>query len=671
MKYIIIVLALITFQINAQTLQELEQKLEENLSDSVRLKILEKLATNYLYSDNAKARKYTEEAMSLSEAIDQNWASALGYNLASNLAIAEGNFSAALKYDNLYLQLVTSMKDSIAMSAVYNRIGFDYSEMGYFDEAYNYFTRAFKIARSAAKNKKDSLKLAIPLHNLGRLFKDLDQFDRAVQHLKIAQKISDVIGDEQGIAYTLDELGDIYMRVEDYDLSLETFTKAMFHAKQLDVVFLMPRLNSRIAEVYSRIGKFDIALAYYDTARHLQTISNNTYGIAEVELGTGIVNLKKGNEALAEALFLSSLEKARALDARMLEIKVLEQLGQLREKQGKYKEALEYFKQHEALEDELFSLEMQNKLSQDQIRFETEGKDFLIEELIRKEAEQDTILKRQEFIRNVLVVLVAMFGILLFTLYRSGQRGKQINKLLMEHQEEMEKRSKELEELNEVKDKFFSIISHDLRSPMNALSALLDLVERGQVSKEEFEKLIKELRRQFNHTKTLINNLLDWALLQMDKLKIQPDKIYLKQMVDDNFKLLDSLQIKSINLKNNIDENSIGFADPNTINLVFRNLIMNAMKFTEDGGQITVDASRQEKEYIISVQDTGIGINKEIQSRLFDKTTPYSTRGTANEKGSGLGLILCKEFVEKNGGKIWVESEEGKGSIFKFTLKSA
>jgi signal transduction histidine kinase len=198
------------------------------------------------------------------------------------------------------------------------------------------------------------------------------------------------------------------------------------------------------------------------------------------------------------------------------------------------------------------------------------------------------------------------------------------------------------------------------------------MLDNKQIKPEEFEQLTKELKVQFNHTKTLINNLLDWALLQMDKLKIQQEKLDLNAIVDENFKLLNSLNPKSTNLVNKIPSGTICFGDLNMVNLILRNLILNAIKFTESGGKVEVSSSSANNdEWIIAVTDNGIGIAPEVQKLLFEKTSGYSTRGTANEKGTGLGLILCKEFVEKNGGKIWLESAVGKGSTFYFTIKKA
>jgi signal transduction histidine kinase len=200
---------------------------------------------------------------------------------------------------------------------------------------------------------------------------------------------------------------------------------------------------------------------------------------------------------------------------------------------------------------------------------------------------------------------------------------------------------------------------------------LLDLLDKGAVSADELPKHIKELKARFNHTRTLLNNLLDWTLLQMDKLNLQASKIDLRNIVEENIQLLSSVQGKDVVLINEIPSNTIGFADSNTVNLVIRNLMTNAIKFTNDGGEVRIKTSEKGSEWLVSVTDNGVGMNAEVLKMLFDKTAPYTTRGTANEKGTGLGLILCKEFIEKNGGRIWVESEEDKGSTFYFTLPKA
>lgn len=183
-----------------------------------------------------------------------------------------------------------------------------------------------------------------------------------------------------------------------------------------------------------------------------------------------------------------------------------------------------------------------------------------------------------------------------------------------------------------MKDKFFSIISHDLRSPINALAGILDLMDKGAIRPEEMPQAISELRKRFVHTRNLLNNLLDWTLLQMDKLNLQAGTINLHEITNENIELMNSVHEKNILIKNEVPPNALAYADRNTINLVIRNLLTNAIKFTNEGGEIVISATESANQWTVSVRDNGVGISEEIRSKLFDKINPYSTRGTANEK---------------------------------------
>ena len=659
-------------------IDSLENQLSKKVSDSARVKLLISLADAYTFIDFQKSVGYAKEAGTLATLTELPY---LKYKANQQLALSyslEGDYTSALKHETLSLQLAFILNDSTSIGLSHSNIGNYYYEIGEYDESYFYLTKAYKILQSCSKNSKDSLYMNIALHNVGRVFKELGQYEVALKHLWLSKKISEQIGDDEGKPYSLDEIGDVELRKGEYDSALHYLTLSLLEGRKLiaqnslnSIKELQPKTFSKIAKTYMHKGDYQKAFAYYDSTYKIHEVTGNKFGIAEVELGRGSVYVKQEKYDEAMRYTEKAVTLAQEINARVLEIACYKQLSTLWEKKGDYKKSLEYFKQFKVLDDSLFSNEMQQKLLRDQIRFETATRDDQIATLTRMEENQKSELRKTEFIRNILVVVIALTGILLFSVYRSGQRRKQINSLLLQHQEEMEKRSKELEQLNQVKDKFFSIISHDLRSPINALAGLMDLLDKGAIEQHELPVAIKELRVRFNHTRSLMNNLLDWTVLQMDKMNLQAGTVPLRAIVDENIELLGSIQSKKIKMINGIPANAIGYADSNTINLVIRNLMTNAIKFTNDGGEIAVSAESSGNEWIVSVRDNGIGMTGDIQAKLFDKINPYSTRGTANEKGTGLGLILCKEFVEKNGGRIWVESAEGKGSTFWFTLPKA
>ncbi len=232
-------------------------------------------------------------------------------------------------------------------------------------------------------------------------------------------------------------------------------------------------------------------------------------------------------------------------------------------------------------------------------------------------------------------------------------------------------RTKQLEELNATKDKFFSIIAHDLKNPFNTLMGFSELLleHMDMYSPQQIRDYIGIIFETSQISYNLLENLLDWSRSQTGKLKMDPKVIDLTKMVHTNFQLLEnSANNKSVILRSNLQEGISVFADTNMIDTIFRNLISNAIKFTKEGGTITIDSEEEGSMLKLCVADTGIGIKSESINQLFKIGQDVSTKGTANESGTGLGLILCKEFIERNGGEIWVESEVGKGSQFYFTV---
>jgi signal transduction histidine kinase len=660
-------LAISPYVLAQDKIDSLERQLQKELPDTLRVSTLLLLSIEYEYVDVTKSRKLTEEAIDIIEEKKLTGSKSRAYQSLGSIYRVGGDYQAALKADNIALEASLSVNDSARIATSYNNVAHDYYDLGDYDEAYHYFIQSYRIASSIG----DSLTMAISMHNVGRVYKELRQYDRAHEYLNLSREMSRKIGDKEGEPYSLSEIGEVLLRQEKYDSALETLQKTLRMSRQYRLRVLMPKTMINIAQIHLKKNDVATALAYYDTAYQQYDQSNDKFGIAEVNLGRGLAYLTQKKYDDAMRLIQSSLNDAKSLNANILELQCFYHLSSLWEKRGDYKKAFEYFKQYAEVEDTLFSQDVQSKLLADQLRFETEAKDFQIAALSRQQRRQKDEIKKQEFVRNILVVVMALSAILLITVYRSGQRRRKINTLLLQHQEEMEKRSEELEKLNQVKDKFFSIISHDLRSPINALAGLLDLLDKGAISSKELPEHIKELRTRFHHTRTLLNNLLDWTLLQMDKLNLQATRIDVNKLVEENIQLLGPMHSKDIIIKNEIPRPCLAFADSNTINLVIRNLITNAVKFTNDGGEVLIRGTEGQREWEISVQDNGIGIKPEILRILFDKTAPYTTRGTANEKGTGLGLILCKEFVEKNGGRIWVESTEGKGSTFYFTIPKA
>lgn len=228
-----------------------------------------------------------------------------------------------------------------------------------------------------------------------------------------------------------------------------------------------------------------------------------------------------------------------------------------------------------------------------------------------------------------------------------------------------------LKELIATKDKLFSIIAHDLRSPFNSIIGFSELLieNNDDVLLEDSEQYSKIINSAAKNTLTLLDNLLNWAKSQTGQLHFNPEKILFSEVVQEIITLSKTIaKSKNIALECSCTDNLEIFADVNMLHTVVRNLISNAIKFTNVGGHIKVSTALKQDHVEITISDNGIGINKEKCTELFSIASNTTTLGTADENGSGLGLVLCKEFIQKNNGDIWVESEENKGSNFIFTL---
>lgn len=247
----------------------------------------------------------------------------------------------------------------------------------------------------------------------------------------------------------------------------------------------------------------------------------------------------------------------------------------------------------------------------------------------------------------------------------------QKNKEIEEQRSALENQRMELEALNNTKDKFFAIIAHDLKNPFSTVLGLSELLAREFESfdSESLRNFIHQIYKYSNNTFNLLENLLQWSMLQTGRIPLRPKIVNLKNVIDENVDLLiGNANQKGITIQVNPCKDCSAYVDTNQITTVVRNLISNAIKFTTQEGRIFVNTEDSGDYWLVSVKDTGIGIAENDLAKLFRIDSNHTTLGTSEEKGTGLGLILCKEFVERNGGKIWVESKVGEGSTFFFTV---
>lgn len=310
--------------------------------------------------------------------------------------------------------------------------------------------------------------------------------------------------------------------------------------------------------------------------------------------------------------------------------------------------------------------------------FNIEHTDFISSKLklFGSTIEVSTAYKNNSIKRNMVIYVLFLGHILLtalfFILNRLRLKSIELNQKLEGANDLLELRggllteqNKELKDLNNTKDKLFSIIGHDLKQPLHSINGLLELLENEEIEDPSLREIVSELKKTTNNTSELLSNLLRWAASQTGDIKFKPENFVLDQILEDVIGVIKpAASLKSIKINEDIKDDLNVYADPNMISTVLRNLLTNALKFTRPGGNIDITVNNNTNYAIVHIKDDGVGMNPEELSRLHNMESQISTLGTSGEIGTGIGLLLCKEFIAMNNGKIDVTSEVNKGSCF-------
>ena len=638
-----------------------------NSNDTLRIYALFWLIDHTLSNQNTdSAYQLALKARDFATKKGYDFSEAYSYEYLGHISHLKSNYDSALHYDLLTLNKFTELNDSIGIALTLNSVGEDYFDREFYSQAYDYYYKSLKYAESL----QDSLTITIATYNIGRVLKEQGYYERALNFIGNSLEMSKKIGDEEGVAYSHFDIADIYLQLNKFDEAYDKLISALEISHVNEAYVLIPQIYNKLGQLHQKTGDHNKAIKNFEEALNSSQKLNSKEGIAESYHGLGKVYMAVGDYNSAENYLKECLSIAKEIKSHDLKSRCYLELSTLFENKGQINQALDYFKLYDIVKDTIHDSKKSEQLAQLQMEHVTQQRDLEIDLLSQQKLQQKAQIEQEELIRNVLVVLIAFFVILLVTLYRNSNRRRKMNNLLLVQQQELEQQRSELMELNKVKDKFFSIISHDLRSPINNLAGMSSLLSNGNLNASETQSLSQSIQKQLKHASKLLDNLMDWVLLQSNEIKIKKENINLNSIVEENLEYFQEINDKNIKLINQVDTIEV-LADKNMLELIIRNLLSNAIKFTQNKGEIVVSNTIIDSKVIVNVSDNGIGVPSSVKNNLFEFNSNYSRKGTANEKGTGLGLKLCKEFVQRNGGEIWVESEEGKGSTFKFTLQKA
>ena len=573
------------------------------------------------------------------------------------------------------------------------------------DSAIFYHKKALELAREHGLRSRE----AYALGRIGGSRYILGEYDFAMEKFLAGLKIYEEINNQRGIALGLNNIGLIQNMQDDFDNAIKNHHKSISICKDVGADTLWGINLFNLAITYNNKGNYDSALYYADKATRKYRESGNQHMVNRVknlkgEVFLNLEDYQKALEAFSEVANTESFDNQWELsyafsgmasahrglgninESIRLGLKSLDLANEVKAKWdleritgvlaanyadiGRWEKAYEFLDLHKKYSDSLFNEERENKINYLQlIKKEAENQHLADENKLK----QQSIEQKNNLIYGIIIFLILII-LIAFILYRNSHIKSKLNKELQKKNEEIARKNEALTNLNAEKDKLFRVIAHDLKNPISVMINFTDhvLSDIESLSPDEMREFMKALNKSSREGFALLENLMDWARMQTEDYTFEPEVIDITEIAQRSIEMLHHLaENKNIDFHLHPGEEIKCTGNKNMTATIFRNLIGNAIKFTPEGGEIQITARKKNGFCEISIQDNGIGIPENDLPRLFKIDEHLTTVGTNDEKGTGLGLIICRDFVKKQRGSIGVESKYGEGSRFYFTLPLA
>lgn len=591
------------------------------------------------------------------------------YTNIGNIYLRIGDNPLALTYFDSGALFAEKNNNQIGLARIRNNIGSIYYEMGAYTLALKSYLKGLQL-HEKLNNTKD---VEISLLNMSNVYYRLKDYPKAKEYIARAMKMAEKTGSDYSVASCHITYASIFNEEKKYDSAMISLQKAMALAKTVNQPYVTNIIIGNMAECYLRLGNMDSAYVLYNQSLELSKELQDGEGIALAKSGLGQILVKQGKFSQGISYLLEALSMLEQAGMKEQSLETADVLATSYEKMGDYKSALRYYKIKDAYRDTLNKAEALQNARNLEYDYQIDKREAQIALL---EKDKDIEASKSQLQRILLIaafaglVLALVIAYLFFTNLKSARRN---NELILQQKNEIEDQARKLEELNNFKDTTFSVLSHDLRSPINALTGTMAMLDAGIITPEEFAQHKQELDNKLQSVTLMLDNLLQWAKSQMKGVNtLHIEKINVKRKVLQSFAVMkDSAQQKGILLTHNIPDELYLRADRNQLAMVLRNLLSNAIKFTPNNGVVTVSAREVGDKVEIAVTDTGVGMPAHRITQLFNGTPNASSAGTGGEKGTGIGLHLSYDFIKNNGGDISVDSREGDGTTFTIMLPVA
>lgn len=607
--------------LSAQTFAKdsIDQLLNAKSSGIERMQFLNNIAETLSDKNTQLAFEYANLALIESEKNKAPKEKGIALNNLAWIKYRKGDFTAAFEYSTKALKWNDSIQNLPALAASYRCMASVYNSQGNTNKSIELFLK--DLVLHTQLNDKKSIGRA--LNNLSFTFFRGKMIDSALYYTNKALVYNLELKDDYLIAFAYRNAGDLSEARKILDSAKHYFNLSVQYAVKIKSVQLQLTALYRIGRLLNSEFKF-----------------------------------KESIPILEKALQLGNLMGAKSETALIYNL-----LASAYEGIGDYKEAYLVQKKFSQLNDSLYQERSRSKLAEMQAKFEAEKKQSEINQL-KKEKEQEIENNQKKTILNFsLMITMLVVIVLLINIWRKNKYKTATNLLLQSQKEE-------LEETLLLKDKVFSIVSHDLRSPIASLNAVLPMLDPDSLDHETYHQLKLNLTKQVQNLNYVLDNLLIWSRSRMKGVETPELKeINLHKQSSISMGLLKGLaDQKEIIIQNQINTSVSIKADPQHFDIIIRNILLNAIKFTHEKGQIKLFSKIENDQLAICIEDNGVGMNPEQINRLFQLKTHFTTPGTQKEKGTGLGLLICAEYAAANNWEIKVESQMGKGTIFTIIL---
>ncbi len=558
------------------------------------------------------------------------------------------------------IKFAEKYENSEELVKAHSFIGVAYRILGNYSESMDYYYKGLELAKKYGETEQEGYAYI----NIANLHIYQGYYYNAIENLNKAKEIAEKLSHKRMLGYIHLNIGRAQMlREENYE-ALENFNKALELRTDIDQVSGKAVCYKYIADIYLELG--DNALALENYRHSLEVVDKNMDKDLYANIHTMLAKayFLNGNYDLATANAEKSMKIASDVGAKLIIRDNYQILSDIDLKTGKYKSAAKHLERIINYNDTLFNQQLSEKMFNLEYRFEKQRKQAEIDLLNKDKQINELELRRARTYNSALLIILALITALFVFVSISLKHRREHNKLL-------EKQKKELDNINKTKDKMFLIIGHDLRGPIGNLKSLIEMLLEDEeiASNKSLLETFSIFMKSVQSVSDLLENLLLWAKSQRNEISFSPENISINTIINRNLQLFRTIaDHKGIKLNARMADNYDVFADKNMLMTVVRNIISNSIKYTPTGGSINIAIEHDNQYNKVIIKDTGVGFDEETAHKILDTKNFYTTSGTNNEVGSGLGLLLSKEFVEMNGGKIWAESTPGMGATFYFTV---